>query len=149
MPAAVMLHPDLPHGKPLLQHLELLRRILQGSRARGLFLMPIPRAFAVARGFSRVAIRARLRRELWPGVCGPLTRSLQDLGHPLGQEREEEGLVQWGSRRAERQEQATTGHSPKLLSGQAFGSHYRCLCFVGWDRAPVGTQHRLQGTACR
>lgn len=56
----LVLHPSLPHGKPLLQHLELMRWALQGSRARGLFLMPTPSAFATARDFSRVAIRAGL-----------------------------------------------------------------------------------------
>jgi len=66
----------------------------------------------------------------------PLTRLPQGLEHRLGQESEKEGLVQWGSRSAERQEQATTGHSPELVSGQSFGLHYRCLCFVGRDQAP-------------
>lgn len=42
------------HGKPLLQHLELMRRISQGSGPGRLHLMPTPCAFAKSGGFSSV-----------------------------------------------------------------------------------------------
>lgn len=48
-------------------------------------LMPIPYAFAVARGFSRLAIGAGLQDELWPGdLCTPPLRALFGTGKRRG-----------------------------------------------------------------
>lgn len=61
----------------------------------------------------------------------------------MGQEREEEQLMQWGSHRSEHLLAAFTSiyyrHSTKLLSGNSFGSHYLYPRFVRWDWAQAVT----------
>lgn len=58
-------------GKSLFKYLEKDFIMLKSC-----VLLLIPRAFAVARGFIRVAIRAQLQGELWPGGRYP------SPGHP-------------------------------------------------------------------
>lgn len=62
----------------------------------------------------------------------------------MGQEREEEQLMQWGSHRSEHLLAAFTSsiyyrHSTKLLSGNSFGSHYLYPRFARWDWAQAVT----------